>query len=436
MRDLHNRVLLALVLLLSLVACVDPVKAPSGLSYATNPASYTVGVAIKDNAPTLAVGGGIAYSVSPALPAGLALDAGTGVLSGTPTVVTAQATYTITAKNSAGSTSVALLLAVVEEAPAGLTYAVNPATYTAGQGIASNAPSSTGGTPTNYTSVPTLPAGLVLDPATGILTGTPTAVTAQADYTITAANSGGSTQATLTLTVEAPSLTFTEVPAATAVLVGQTARFAVAAAGTGTLTYQWARNGTALPGATGTTLLTPATVIGDNGAVYTVTVSDTYGSQLTSPGATLTVSATPPGRTSATGSLLHARRAHTATLLANGKVLVVGGFDNTSLATAELYDPATYTFTATGSLTTARSGHTATLLQDGRVLIAGGQSFGAATTSAELYDPATGTFTATGNLGTARTFHTATLLGNSKPFHLMRIDPVSYEGLNASRTRR
>ena len=64
---------------------------------------------------------------------------------------------------------------------------------------------------------------------------------------------------------------------------------------------------------------------------------------------------------------------HTATLLPNGKVLVAGGYDSSgTLASAELYDPASGTWTATGSLATARVCHTATLLPNGKVLVAGG----------------------------------------------------------------
>jgi hypothetical protein len=127
-----------------------------------------------------------------------------------------------------------------------------------------------------------------------------------------------------------------------------------------------------------------------------------------------------------TGSLNTGRQYHTATLLSNGMVLVAGGINNQScggicgngvLGSAELYDPATGTFTSTGSLNTARVGHTATLLNNGMVLMAGGctaclpgytNSPNAA--EAELYNPATGTFTRTGSLNTPRMLHTATLL--------------------------
>jgi hypothetical protein len=95
-------------------------------------------------------------------------------------------------------------------------------------------------------------------------------------------------------------------------------------------------------------------------------------------------------------------------------VLVAGGFDEiggVNLASAELYDPASGTWTATGSLNTSRFFHTATLLTDGKVLGAGG-FFSGSLASAELYDPASGTWSATGSLNTARRRHTATLLPN------------------------
>ena len=131
-----------------------------------------------------------------------------------------------------------------------------------------------------------------------------------------------------------------------------------------------------------------------------------------------------PGAFTPTGSLSTARSGHTATLLASGKVLVAGGSGLPSgpyaFASAELYDPVTGTFTITGSMGTERVGHTATLLPSGRVLIAGGIGSGKCSAgvcyfaSAELYDPATGTFTATGRMGEGREGHTAILLPSGK----------------------
>jgi hypothetical protein len=87
-----------------------------------------------------------------------------------------------------------------------------------------------------------------------------------------------------------------------------------------------------------------------------------------------------------TGGLATARSFHTATLLPSGKVLVAGGGndDNLSLASAELHDPASGTWTAAGSLATARSFHTATLLPNGKVLVAGGSRLSGTLASAEL----------------------------------------------------
>jgi hypothetical protein len=106
---------------------------------------------------------------------------------------------------------------------------------------------------------------------------------------------------------------------------------------------------------------------------------------------------------------------HTATLLPNGKLLVAAGYDSNGSvsANAQLYDPATGTWTATGSLTTARQDHKAALLTNGMALVAGGSNFdNGILASAELYNPATGTWTPTGRLNVARWHHTATLLSD------------------------
>jgi Abnormal spindle-like microcephaly-assoc'd, ASPM-SPD-2-Hydin/Galactose oxidase, central domain/NHL repeat len=129
------------------------------------------------------------------------------------------------------------------------------------------------------------------------------------------------------------------------------------------------------------------------------------------------------GTWATTGTMTAQRSQHAAALLTTGatagQVLVTGGVSlaaDSVLATAELFNPATGTFTATtGNMTSARYDHTATVLQNGEVLITGGRtvsSGGAAVASAELFNPATGTFTATGSMTAARFNHTATLLGS------------------------
>src|ERR1041385_4917891 len=103
----------------------------------------------------------------------------------------------------------------------------------------------------------------------------------------------------------------------------------------------------------------------------------------------------------------------TAALLTNGLVLVSGGADQASLfLQAALYNPSTETWAITGSLNTGRALHTATLLTNGLVLVAGGYGCCSTTNfalaSAELYNPATGTWTNTGNMTKKRKEHTAT----------------------------
>jgi MYXO-CTERM domain-containing protein len=121
------------------------------------------------------------------------------------------------------------------------------------------------------------------------------------------------------------------------------------------------------------------------------------------------------GAFTATGSMTIPRRAHTATLLASGKVLIGGGSGGVP-GIAEIFDPSGNsgqgTFTATAaSLNRGRDYGTATRLPSGRVLLAGGEE---AATSAEIFDPADESFTPTANLAMGRLYHTASLLPSGK----------------------
>jgi N-acetylneuraminic acid mutarotase len=107
------------------------------------------------------------------------------------------------------------------------------------------------------------------------------------------------------------------------------------------------------------------------------------------------------------------RASASATLLANGTVLIAGGFDGTSyLSNAVIFNPASGNWTTTGSLTTARASHTATLLPSGLVLVAGGVGSTGAVSSAEMYDPSSGTWSTAGNMSSARAGHAAALFSN------------------------
>jgi hypothetical protein len=179
--------------------------APANLTYAT-PVVYVTGKSISALNPTVTGGAVSSYSVSPALPAGLALDATTGIISGTPTVVTAASNYLVTATNNVGSTAFAVSITINDGSittgvsPANLSY-TSPVVYVTGKSISALSPTVTGGAVTSYTVSPTLPAGLTLDPATGIISGTPTTVTAKNNYLVTTTNADGSTTYAVSITI-------------------------------------------------------------------------------------------------------------------------------------------------------------------------------------------------------------------------------------------
>ncbi len=141
------------------------------------------------------------------------------------------------------------------------------------------------------------------------------------------------------------------------------------------------------------------------------------------------------------GRLITSRAHHSATLLPNGKVLIAGGdtgYGCTAFASSELYDPVSGASTATGSLNVPRYGHSAILLPDGRVLVVGGLDHCNDThplASAELYDPASGTWTATGSLSIARRRSTATLLPDGKVLVVGGDDGTSEPAPRSSRAR-
>ena len=341
-----------------------------------------------------------------------------GIVTGTEVEFspTATTTFTLSATNAVGTTTADVTVTVTYVPPANLAYATNPATYTVGTAITPNTPSSGGGVVFSYEVAPALPAGLSLDATTGVVSGTPSATAATGHYTVTARNPGGSTTVDLVLTVDLPPLAIITQPADRSVLPPQTATFSVLATGLLPLTYQWRRNGADIPGATSASYTTPPLALGDSGTVFDVVVTDAAPRSITSAAAILTLRGF-----FATGAMTVPRAGHTATLLSGvNRVLVAGGSSGAaSLASAELYDPSSGSFTPTGSMAVAREGHSAVELADGRVLVVGGCTVVALSTgcttylaSAEIYDPATGLFSSTpGSMTTARTDFGAALVG-------------------------
>ncbi len=137
-------------------------------------------------------------------PAWLSISAN-GTLSGTPAASDVGFnSWNVQVSSSGGSDTAILLIDVSAPgliAPSALTYSSNPANYITAMPITSNTPASSGGAVVAYSIIPPLPTGLILNPTTGVISGTPTAVTPAASYTITATNSAGFTTAALTLTV-------------------------------------------------------------------------------------------------------------------------------------------------------------------------------------------------------------------------------------------
>jgi len=251
--------------------------APTNLIYSQTTISAAVGVAISADTP-LVTGTVTSYTISPSLPAGLSLNSSTGIISGSPTATSAQASYTVTASNSYGSTTETLLIAV-GTAPSNLLYPQTIISATVGVAISVDTPAVSGSVDA-FTISPTLPAGLFIVASTGAIAGTPTAVSAQTSYTVTATNSYGSTTATLYISVAsaAPSnLTYPQNVITSIVGVAISADTPVV---TGTVTSYTINPslpaGLSINSTTGTIAGTPTAASAQTS--YIVTASNSYGS--------------------------------------------------------------------------------------------------------------------------------------------------------------
>ena len=172
---------------------------PSSLSY-VSPQVLSKGVSVSPINPTVAGGPVVSYSISPSLPAGLTLNTSTGAISGTPTVLSTATTYTVTATNSGGNTTATISITVNDIIPSALSYST-PNAFTNGTTISNLVPSVSGGAVVSYSISPILPSGLSFNTSTGVISGTPSTASPATNYTITAANSGGSTNAVISIAV-------------------------------------------------------------------------------------------------------------------------------------------------------------------------------------------------------------------------------------------
>ena len=359
------------------------------------------------------------------LPPGLTLDSN-GTLSGTPTKASSTPfAFTVTVTDSSTptrATKSAAYAITISEPPPPSIYVTPPPTATVGSPYSFQFTASDGLAPLVWSSPTASMGGLAVSPD-GVLSGTPaTAGIFPITLTVKDALNQSSpvTPFTVRIAMARPEAAFVQTGNMSVARNGHTAtllldgRVLIAGGGPASAevydptsqTFTVTGSMTLAQGARSATLLADSTL--PNYGKVLIAGGDEMIAELYDPKA---------GTFSPTGSTLAQHLGQTATLLQNGEVLIAGG----ETAKADLFNPSTGAFTATGSMTISRSAHTATLLSDGRVLITGGvQDFGPGTVpiplgpgviSAELYDPATGTFSpTTGSMSEGRSGHTATLL--------------------------
>jgi hypothetical protein len=252
---------------------------PTNLSYGVGFKVFSLNGANQSITPTFSGSALSGCTISQPLPSGLSLNTTTCAISGTPTVLSSQSSYTITATNGAGSTTATLLISVLAVPPTGLSYGSTSFILYKDAALNSLTPSYEGSPLTGCTVNTSLPPGLTLNTSSCAISGTPTAIQGISSYTITATNSAGSSSVTISFRVLGPpsGLSYTSSTLTLGVGISMTALTPTV---TGTVTSYSVSS--SLPGglnlnsATGVISGTPNIAL--NSTAYTITASNPSGS--------------------------------------------------------------------------------------------------------------------------------------------------------------
>ena len=162
---------------------------PSSITYSSNSYSKQINSAMTTGVPTVNGGPVVTWSITPNLPTGLSIDSSTGQISGTPTVLSTQTTYTVSAENTGGTATTTVYITVYDIVSSISSSASNILTKGTPVTIA---PTNTGGTVTSWSFTGTLPLGLNFDTSTGVISGTPSDLDSGSVYSVVASNSNPS----------------------------------------------------------------------------------------------------------------------------------------------------------------------------------------------------------------------------------------------------
>lgn len=258
---------------------------PLAPSISVSPSSYSFykNVAITSITPRNSGSPATSWSISPALPAGLSLNQTSGSISGTPTETITSTTYTVTATNITGTSSTTFSMSISLSLPApDISYSPSDIVGEVNTAISTLSPTNSGGTATNWSISPSLPAGLSISSGTGRINGTPTSTSSITTYTITASNSTGSDTATITVLVNAAAVALPDITYS-ATTVSATVGSAITpltVTNTGGAVASWAISPSPPAGLTfelssGTISGTPTVAVGST--VYTVSATNSRG---------------------------------------------------------------------------------------------------------------------------------------------------------------